>query len=244
MLPLIIATAVTLAQVDGCSKDADCKGDRICENRVCVAPQASQSVPTPAQATSAQPHEASSAYRHRGFFLRPDIGFGYLTASASDLGTDYTISGAAGYLGFAIGGSVADGVILAGHLWGMSATSPTITANGQGGSVSDTYLGFAAIGPEFDYYLMPANFFLGATLALSRVTLQTGGRLTSGGTNYSTQVGVAGQLAVGKEWWVSDSWGLGLKGEVTITANKDHSSSNSPTWLGFAFAIGFSATYN
>jgi len=162
----------------------------------------------------------------------------------SDLGGDYTMSGAAAYLGFAIGGSVADGVILAGHLWGMGATSPDISFNGQGGAPGETRLGFAAIGPEFDYYFMPANFFLGATLALSRVTLRTGGRLTSGGTDYSTQVGLAGQFAVGKEWWVSDSWGLGLKGEVTITANKDNSSSNPPTWTGFAFAVGFSATYN
>ena len=227
MLPLIIATGLALAQVDGCSKDTDCKGDRICENRVCVAL-----------------HEASSAHRHRGFFLRPDIGFGYLTASMSDQGGDYTISGGGAYLGFAIGGSIADGVILAGHLWGMSAPSPTVTFNGQSGSISDTHLGFAAIGPEFDYYFMPANFFLGATVGLSRVAVQLGGRLTSGGTDYNTQVGIAGQLAGGKEWWVSDSWGLGLKWEVTITANKDNSSSNSPTWTGFAFTIGFSATYN
>jgi hypothetical protein len=232
MLPLIIATGFALAQVDGCSKDTDCKGDRICEDRVCVAPQRSE------------PREASSAHRHRGLFLRPDIGVGFVTASMTDLGGDYTVSGPAGYLGFAIGGSVADGVILAGHLWGMSATSPTVTFNGQGDSVGDTYLGFAAIGPEFDYYFMPANFFLGATLALSRVALKLGGRLTGGGTDYSTQVGVAGQFAVGKEWWVSDSWGLGLKGEMTITVNKDNSSSNSATWLGFAFAVGFSATYN
>ena len=249
MLPLIIASGLALAQNDGCSKDADCKGDRICENRVCVSPQPSRSepvlpVPTPAQATLVQPHEASSPHRHRGLFLRPDIGFGYLTASMSDLGGDYTMSGAAAYLGFAIGGSVADGVILAGHLWGMGATSPNITANGQGGAPGETRLGFAAIGPEFDYYFMPANLFLGATLALSRFTLRTGGRLTSGGTDYSTQVGLAGQFGVGKEWWVSDSWGLGLKGEVTITANKDNSSSNPPTWMGFAFAVGFSATYN
>jgi hypothetical protein len=230
MLPLIIATGLALAQVEGCAKDTDCKGDRICENQVCVAPPPSAS--------------QSSAHRHRGLFLRPDIGFGYLTASASDLGGDYTISGGAGYLGFAIGGSVADGVIIAGRLWGVNATSPTVTFNGQSGSPGETNLGFGAIGPEFDYYFMPANFFLGATLCLSRITLKTGGRLTSGGTDYSTQIGIAGQLAVGKEWWVSDSWGLGVKGEVTITGNKDNSSSNSSTWTGLAFAVGFSATYN
>ncbi len=250
MLTMIVATGIALAQIDGCSKDTDCKGDRICENRVCVEPSASQPeslpapVPPPGQVASPQPQEASAAHRHRGLFLRPDIGFGYLTASESDLGGDYTMSGPSGYLGFAIGGSVADGVILAGHLWGISASSPTVTYNGQSGSLSDTYLGFAAIGPEFDYYFMPANLFLGATVALSRGTLKTGGRLTGGGTDFSTQVGVAGQFAVGKEWWVSDSWGLGLKGEVTVSANKDNSSSNSPTWVGFAFAVGFSATYN
>src|SRR5256885_918992 len=221
MLPLIIASGLALAQNDGCSKDADCNGDRICENRVCVSPQPSRSepvlpVPTPAQATLAQPHETSSAHRHRGLFLRPDIGFGYLTASMSDLGGDYTMSGAAVYLGFAIGGSVADGVILAGHLWGMGATSPDITFNGQGGAPGETRLGFAAIGPEFDYYFMPANLFLGATLALSRFTLRTGGRLTSGGTHYNTPRGPSGWFGVGEERRGCDSLGGGLYRGVSI----------------------------
>lgn len=231
MLPLIVATGVALAQVDGCSKDTDCKGTRVCENRVCVEPQPPQ-------------QDSSSARRHRGLFLRPDIGFGYVTASTSDDGSDYRIYGAATYFGFAIGGSLADGVILAGHLWGMRATNPTVTLNGEAGSMADASLSFAAIGPEFDYYVMPVNLFFSGTLALSRSSVGLGTYLSSGGISYNTQVGAAAQFAVGKEWWVSDYWGLGVKGELTITSNKATASSTSPTWMGFAFAVGFSATYN
>ncbi len=244
MLPIILAAGLSLAQVDGCSKDTDCKGDRVCENRVCVAPSASppESLPPPvppAQVTTpVQPQEASSAHRHRGLFLRPDIGVGYLTASASQPGTDVTLYGGAGYFGFALGGSVADGVILAGHLWGMGVANPSITVNGQSGSSVNTSMGFAAIGPEFDYYFMPTNLFISTTIAASR------GSLSTGGNDYNTQVGIAGQIAFGKEWWVSDQWGLGVKGELTISANKDNAASDAPTWVGFAFAIGFSATYN
>jgi len=42
-----------------------------------------------------------------------------------------TISGGAASLGFSIGGSVTDGVILAGHLWGIGAVNPSITVNGN-----------------------------------------------------------------------------------------------------------------
>lgn len=37
MLSLTAASLVVLAA--GCSKDTDCKGDRICENAVCVSPR-------------------------------------------------------------------------------------------------------------------------------------------------------------------------------------------------------------
>lgn len=49
---LSIALSVTLAQAGGCTKDTDCKGDRICEAGVCVSP--AQPPPSP---TAAPPLE-------------------------------------------------------------------------------------------------------------------------------------------------------------------------------------------
>jgi len=64
------------------------------------------------------------------------------------------------------------------------------------------------------------------------------------GTDYDSEIGIAGQAALGKEWWVSEHWGLGLKGEFTVTSNKDSAAANAPTWTGYAFGVSFSATYN
>jgi len=252
MLSLIMATGFVLAQADGCSKDIDCKGERVCENRECVAPPsptpgvepavAIQPIPAPprpaAPATPQTVLAAEPEHRHRGLFLRPDLGFGYISASASDPSSSVTISGGAASIGFAIGGSITDGVILAGHLWGIGAVNPSIAINGQSGTSTNTNVSFAAIGPELDYYVMPLNLFISVTVAASR------GRTTVNGTDYDSEIGIAGQAALGKEWWVSEHWGLGLKGEFTVTSNKDSAAANAPTWTGYAFGVSFSATYN
>src|ERR1700730_6434399 len=148
MLLLIVATGFVLAQADGCSKDSDCKGEGGCETGLCVEPSppipgtepgvAIQPVPPPPRpAAPESPQTVSAAapeHRHRGLFLRPDLGVGYISTSASQSGTSVTISGGAGLVGFAIGGSLADGLILAGHLWGIGAVNPSITVNGQSGT--------------------------------------------------------------------------------------------------------------
>jgi hypothetical protein len=254
MLMFVIATGIAIAQAEGCSKDIDCKGDRICENRQCVDPTAirpgsgppaaveplAPSRPAPLETSRRPAAEAAaeSERRHHGLFLRPDLGVGYLTASASDPTAAVTLSGAAGSFGFSLGGTIAEGLILAGHVWDWNAVNPSVTVNGQSGSSSNTSLTLIAIGPELDYYFMPSNIFIGGTLALSR------GSLGVNGNSYNTEVGFAAQFAVGKEWWVSDKWGLGLKGQFVVSSNKDSAAGNAPTWTGYAFGASFSATYN
>src|SRR5713226_1245709 len=78
--------------------------------------------PSPASSTVPEPVAPpvdATMHRHFGFFLRPDLGVGYMTTS-EPTGTsagDVTISGLAGVFGFAIGGAVAENVILAAHLY-------------------------------------------------------------------------------------------------------------------------------
>jgi hypothetical protein len=46
---------------------------------------------------------------------------------------------------------------------------------------------------------------------------------------------------LGKEWWVSDTWGLGVAGMLLASGNGGGGGSTFTTWSG---AILFSATYN
>src|SRR3982751_5295799 len=108
-----LATVAARAD-DGCSKDTDCKGERICIARTCVNPNASvapgnavpasfdpatsaaQKPPAPITDTArpVAPVFSSTANRHLGGFVRPDLGLGYFSESASQNGVDASITGA------------------------------------------------------------------------------------------------------------------------------------------------------
>jgi len=173
--------------------------------------------------------------RHFGFFIRPDLGFGYMTSSESTSFGDVTVSGVAALAGVSIGGAVAENVILSAHIYDAVTTNPTVTLNRTSGSTSNTEVTMFGIGPELTYYFMPNNVYLSGTLALSRMT-------TSGNSNgsASTDWGFGTRVTLGKEWWVSDHWGLGLSGHVSYATNNDVGNTVS-TW---ALGAAFSATYN
>ena len=55
--------------------------------------------------------------------------------------------------------------------------------------------------------------------------------------------GLGLKLAVGKEWWVSDHWGIGVAGQFFISRNDDPDATTVKlTTLGGG--VAFSATYN
>src|SRR5438132_13842818 len=93
------AFAMPVRAEDGCGKDIDCKGERICVQRQCVDPEA-RPPPPPDEHASPAPIPGASApmapldatrHRHLGFFIRPDLGFGYLSTKASQGGVDAAV---------------------------------------------------------------------------------------------------------------------------------------------------------
>ncbi len=196
--------------------------------------------PASSMAEPVAPPGDATVHRHFGFFLRPDLGVGYMTTS-EPTGTpsgDVTISGAAGVFGFAIGGAVAENVILAAHLYDGVVVNPKVSlSSGQVGTTSNASLTMWGIGPEFTYYFMPGNIYFSGTVALTQMLLTANGRDTK------SNVGIGTRLALGKEWWVGDHWGLGLVGHASSSWNQDGGGS-SPTLTTWVFALAFSATYN
>jgi hypothetical protein len=49
---------------------------------------------------------------------------------------------------------------------------------------------------------------------------------------------------VGKEWWVSRNWGIGVAGQLVGASVKDSGAAVRPTWSVGSFAIAFTATFN
>jgi hypothetical protein len=181
----------------------------------------------------------AQVHSHEGLFIRLDAGIGY--KAMNEPGTSYgdlKLDGAAGTFGVAIGGTIANNLILAGHLYASSASNPTASSsNGASVSTTDTTLTMVGVGPELTYYFMPANVYVSGTVALTRLAL------TMNGSTADSNAGVGVLLALGKEWYVSDKWGIGAAGQFRWSSNQDNGT-NAPTISTWGLGIAFSATYN
>ena len=194
--------------------------------------------PPPAEPPPAPPPPVQSTkHRHLGFFLRLDIGLGYLNSSANLGGIDASMGGFAMPLGIAIGGAVAENVILAADLWGSLAFSPTLKLGPSSANPSDTSFSLSGLGLNFTYYFMPANVYLSVSPSMTFVSLSTANVTTD------TQIGFGAKIGIGKEWWVGDHWGLGVAGQFVFSINVDEGP-NPPTWTSLGGCLAFTATYN
>ncbi len=191
-----------------------------------------------AAGTAAQAQGTPRGYHtHDGFALQLDLGLGGMSSSASQGGTDFKLSGTAGEFSVLVGGAVVENLIIGAHFWGVSVSSPTAEVNGQSLGSSDSTLGLSGFGANITYYIMPVNMYLSASPSVGVLTAK------SGGSSSSTESGFAIRLAVGKEWWVSDNWGIGANLQYAHSSNKDKGT-NPPTWGTNWFGVAFSATYN
>jgi hypothetical protein len=177
------------------------------------------------------------SFTHDGFAVQLEAGAGGMSTSASQYGNSAKLSGAAGEFALTAGGVVAENFIIGGQVFFLAASSPSATVNGSSQGSSGTTLGLTGFGPTFTYYFMPVNIYLSATPAIARVTVDQGGQ-TAG-----TKSGFAFKLAAGKEWWVSDNWGLGLNLQYIHSSNVDNGY-DPPTWNTNWFGAAFSATFN
>jgi hypothetical protein len=177
---------------------------------------------------------AGGARTHDGFFIRPELGFGYMNHSMSDPGGDLKINGGAGNFSLAVGGALKENLILAAHVFSTAISDPDVEQGGVEGSLDDATFGLVGIGPQVTYYFMPVNLYLSGTLALTRLTSEVNG------VEGNSDAGLGARFQVGKEWWVSDNWGLGLAGHLGLSSNKDDGETIS-TWTS---GITLSATFN
>jgi hypothetical protein len=179
---------------------------------------------------------ASGAARtHDGFFLRLQGGVGGTSASQDEL----TLKGGSGALNVEIGGALTENFILYGKLFGTGTPDPDLEVGDITfeGNNSDLSLNFGALGAGVSYYFMPVNLYVSGAVSLTSLGL----------TEDGDEVGDTGQglglhLGVGKEWWVSDQWGLGLGAELALS--RVNGAENTDDWGVGSVVLLFSATFN
>lgn len=181
--------------------------------------------------------QGAGYHEHDGFFLQMDLGLGSQKSSASLVSNSWDLSGTGSTFSLVLGGAVAPNLILGGHLWAVGASQPTFKRNGNTlQSYNDDAASLGAFGLNVTYYLMPYNVYFQATPSVAAVSMK------QAGVKWDSKSGFAIRIAVGKEWWLSDNWGLGLDLQYAhaSTDMKDVPVTFATNWFGLAL----SATYN
>lgn len=217
------------------------------------APPPYQAPPTgyPAPPPPYMQYRAPGAETHDGFYLRLHLGGGFTTMRASLNGVKEEFSGGSAAFGMALGGSVSPNLVLYGAFALTTTSNPTHKLRGVSDALfPNTSATTGGFGVGAAYYLMPANVYLAGTVLATQFQV-TDDRLDSDDEAYAildTRYGIGFEALVGKEWWVSDNWGLGGAVQFLLGTSKEKqaaaSSGPNTTWTTTAVSLVFSATYN
>lgn len=176
---------------------------------------------------------------HDGFYLRLHLGVGFTNISGSNAAGEAKLSGAGPSFGIAIGGAPAPNFIIFGNLFGTSVSDPDQEVDGVPVGTASGTATLAGVGAGAAYYIQPLNLYLSGTLA----GMQFQASESNGNVAIETNTGFGAQALVGKEWWVSQDWGLGVAAEFVAASMKDKVYTDT-TWTATSFGLLFSATYN
>jgi hypothetical protein len=193
------------------------------------------------ESRSAEPQD-SKAHRHLGFYFHLESGAGYFlarneTGSASGFDVPVAIS---------VGGAIVENLILAFEIWGGVLLAPV-------GPIQSPSVVTLALGLNLTYYFMPANIYLTATPSIVAVGSTgsgcSGGPCDSTGFRdfYNVSIGKFGmRTAVGKEWWISPHWavGLGLQFSFTLPGEVNFGTLAQTKASAMVGALTLGLTYN
>jgi hypothetical protein len=172
---------------------------------------------------------------HDGFYLRLQVGGGYMTARRDNT----TFSGDAFTLGVALGGMVVPNLALFGTVLWHEVRGPHSDQYGSSMTLDGSSVTTESFGGGLAYYVAPVNFYAAlSVLATSMLAAEA-----SGNQVWSGNRGWGFEILLGKEWWVGPKWGLGVTGEIawaSMTDAVDH----QQTWSAKMYSVLFSATYN
>ncbi len=184
-----------------------------------------------AQALSERPMGGD---RDSGLFLRLSAGFGFAgTEAVVPLGEittqELSFTGSAADLNLAIGGFVQPGLALHFTIMGWTISEPSVDYGGLSITIPND-LNMVAIGGGLTWYMLPSGLYLSANVGSGELSIE----------DAESESGLAIDLTIGKEWWVSNQWSLGLAGGLGI--HKIPEPGLVDDWQGASFGIRFSAS--
>lgn len=175
---------------------------------------------------------------HDGFYMRLHIGPGFMSLSSD--GDKWTASGAS--FGVALGGIVAPNLAVFGTLFILETADPDQTSGGVSqGTQNGITIGLGGLGGGVAYYFEPLNLYLSGAIAGVSFQMKDSNNVLP---DRNSKTGFGFQGMVGKEWWVTQDWGLGVAAELIAASIKDDPAVSTASYSATTFALLFSATYN
>jgi hypothetical protein len=177
---------------------------------------------------------------HDRFFLRLAAGPGWFSNTIESAGDRTKFSSVAGDADIAVGAMVRPNLALHGTFFGWAAMDPDLEVTFLGITDSGTVNGFAAmnaVGGGLTYYFMPTNVYVSGSAGFGTFIFDP-----DNGSRSETDNGFAFTVTAGKEWWVGNSWGLGVAGGYIYSSLPEQGVTEN--WSGNAFHVRFSATFN
>jgi hypothetical protein len=191
-------------------------------------------------AASLRPAADPGAEKHDGFYLRLAAGVGVGGAQRNTGASTVKYNASTGFFSVDVGGVPTENAALFGRLSHYTLAEPEIKIDGvKFTTKNDESLNLEFLGIGISYYFMPINLYLSGALGPAVATIGKD-------SNDPSRVGVGMDLEVGKEWWVSDEWGIGLAVRASITSVPPGNNWSATDQHLSAAALGvlFSATYN
>jgi hypothetical protein len=187
---------------------------------------------------------AGGHHRHDGFFARVTVGAGVGSIGMDTPGDgDSVLAGAGLASSVDVGGSLGDNLALFGRLRQAALFDPTLRIDDvEIGEAESMIANQSMLAVGVSHFIMPLNLYLGAAIGPSLISMsyEDDGEEQS----YESDLGFGLDLEIGKEWWLSADWGLGVAGRLSFTQIKGGNEVPDGTNFGAAyFAILCSATY-
>lgn len=181
----------------------------------------------------------SEGGRHAGLWLRLMSGPIHARLGTAGDGGATNLNGWGAAVSVAVGAAIIDDFVLYGELSGASALNPSVQAPSSEGpghlGIALTTLG---VGGGLAYYFMPVDLYVSGAvmLAQARAVERSSERLLG-----RTAWGPATAFSVGKEWWLSDHFGLGVALRADLASLADAGGSGV-TWhsVGLSAALSLS----
>jgi hypothetical protein len=189
------------------------------------------SLPLTAQAGEPRSHDG-------GFFMRLAPGIGYTSSKVDDGRDSLEVRGPSGSFDIALGAVVSHNFAIHGTLGGWGLADPTIEFNGFDEESDDVSLTMGSFGAGVTYYFGNSNAYVTASAGAATLTFDIDGDREDSDTGFMFDAGL------GKEWWVSDRWGLGVSATIGYHTIPSDDADIDDNFKGPSFAVRFSATLN